>query len=84
MTAAIFDPPFLVVGLVIHDAEDIDDSSRVIDPADEPIAIITDIKDRAVSHLIGRAKGLLHGREAVPIGVFCEFMPSCKVSFGNG
>jgi hypothetical protein len=73
----------LVVLIVIHYAQDIDDASSIVNSTDQPEAIIADIKHDAIADLIGDPKRLPELPEVGPLSAPGCLVPYAQVSFSN-
>jgi hypothetical protein len=79
----VIDPPLLVILDVVHHLQDVNDAPGVMDPADQPEAMVAHVEDHAVPDLIGRSEGLLERGEMAPVGVLGDLSPGGQVAFSN-
>lgn len=68
---------------MVHHLEDIDNAPVVIDPSDQPIAIVPHIKDNAIADLIGGAERLFERGEVGPLRAPGQLVPRFQVTLGD-
>ena len=79
MATAIIHPQVLIVFLVIHHTQDVNNSSRIIYSPDPSEPIVAAVENEAVPNLIRRTERLFYGREVSPRGSLGELVPGLQI-----
>jgi len=75
MATTIVNPVVLVVFSVIHHRQDINYPSAIVDPANQPEAIVSDIENSAIADLVRRPECLPEFSEIGPFRAFGQLIP---------
>jgi hypothetical protein len=66
VAVALLDPKLLVVFFVIHHPQNVNNSTRVINAADEPVTVVADVEYHAVADLVSRIEHPLESPNVLP------------------